>query len=205
MFMRYRPIADRFSLREGILDPEDDVVAIRFAAIATLALPAVLHAQVDPDHIPEPPTAELRRLQPFLGSYSVTGTYADLEWVGSLDLRPAVKGWYVEFEINPHSGPIDRQLRMLITWDPEAEEYRIWRFETTPPAPRGEVEGTGRFEGGEFVMEWAMPTPDGQPGMFRNRMRMEGSDTLVIVSEGERANGQGGVVRIGVTTARRRL
>jgi hypothetical protein len=181
------------------------MVAIRFAAIAAIALPALAHAQVDPNDIPEPPTAELMRLQPFLGSYGVTGTYFDQEWAGSLDLRPVVKGWFVEWEINVHSGPIDRQLRMLITWDRQTEEYRIWRFETSPPAPRDQVEGTGRFEGGDFVMEWKMPTPDGAPGVFRNRLRLEGSDKLVIVSEGERANGQGGVVRIGVTTARRRL
>jgi hypothetical protein len=181
------------------------MLAIRIAAIAAFALPALAHAQIDPNNIPIPPTAELMRLRPFLGSYSVTGTYAGQQWAGSLDLVPAVKGWYVEWEINVHSGPIDRQLRMLITWDRETEKYRIWRFETSPPDARDRAEGTGRFEGGEFVMEWKMPTPDGQPGIIRNRLRLEGSDVLVIVSEGERTSGPGGIVQIGVTTARRRM
>ncbi|MCI0432885.1 MAG: hypothetical protein L0271_04450 [Gemmatimonadetes bacterium] len=55
------------------------------------------------------------------------------------------------------------------------------------------------------MMEWDEPTPDGKPGIFRNRVRMEAPDTLVIVTEGQRTSGEGGVVRIGVTTARRRL
>jgi hypothetical protein len=181
------------------------MLTIRIAAIAAIALPALAQAQMDPGNIPQPPSAELMRLQHFLGTYSVTGTYGGQVWAGSLDVRPAVKGWYVEFEINVHSGPVDRQLRMMITWDRETERYRIWRFETTPPEPRDRAEGTGRFEGSEFVMEWNLPAPDGEPGTFRNRVQMEGTDTLVIVSEGARASAPGDVVRIGVTTAQRRL
>lgn len=181
------------------------MLAVRVAATAVVTFTSLAHAQVDPNNIPEPPTSELARLQPFLGTYSVTGSYLGRDWAGSLDVRPAVKGWYVEWEFNVHSGPIDRQLRTLMTWDQEADQYRIWRFATTPPEPSDRVEGTGRFEADEFVMEWREPAPDGTPGIFRNRVRMEGPDTLVIVSEGERTSGQGGVVQIGVTTARRRL
>jgi hypothetical protein len=173
------------------------------AILAALLLPAIGSAQTDPDNVPQPPSTELARLSPFLGSYSVTSEYVDQEWFGSLDLRPAVKGWYVEWEINVHSGPIDRQLRMMITWDRDAEAYRIWRFETLPAAPAERFEGTGRFEGDEFVMEWNEPTPWGEPGLFRNRLVLDDPDTLLIISEGQPEGGE--VVTVGVTTARRRF
>lgn len=177
--------------------------AVRIAALAVIAFAQGTQAQTDPSNIPQPPTDALVRFQPFLGTYTVTGNFAGQEWAGTLDVRPAVKGWYVEWEFNVHSGPIDRQLRLLMTWDAGAEQYRIWRFETLPPLPSGTAEGTGWFKGDEFVMEWAMPAPDGEAGTIRNRVQMEAADTLVIVTEGERASGD--IQRIGVTTARRRL
>jgi hypothetical protein len=164
-------------------------------------MPFITYAQTDPDNIPQPPSAELARLDPFLGSYEVTSDYSDQQFLGTLELRPAVKGWYVEWEINVQSGSIDRQLRMFITWDRELQTYRIWRFETLPPAPSERAEGIGRFEGDEFVMEWNEPTPWGQPGLFRNRLKMDDPNTLIIISEGEPLGGE--VVEIGVTTARR--
>lgn len=170
------------------------MTALRIAAFVALSLslsPAA-QAQSDPSNVPEPPTEHLARLEPFLGAYAHTMDYAGQEWAGTLDVRPAVKGWYVEWEINTQSGPIDRQLRLLVTWDREAERYRIWRFETLDPLPPGANEGAGHFEGDEFVMEWAMAAPDGEPGTFRNRVRMEGADTLVIVTEGEGASGRSG-------------
>ncbi len=176
-------------------------------AFVTLLLLLVLsnaaQAQTDPSNVPQPPTDALARLKPFLGTYTVTGNYAGQEWSGTIDVRPAVKGWYVEWEINVHSGPIDRQLLLLMTWDREKEQYRIWRFETQDQVSK--PEGTGKFSADEFLMEWAMPAPDGEPGIFRNRVTMEDADTLVIVSEGERASSKGKAQRIGVFTARRRL
>jgi hypothetical protein len=174
-------------------------------AVAIIVLAQPVWAQTDPANIPEPPTAEMMRLQPFLGSYTVSGQYLGMDWAGSLDLRPAVRGWYLEWEINVHSGPIDRQLRMMITWDAAVGHYRIWRFETAPPFPAATAEGTGRLENGEFVMEWDDVSPDGRPGTFRNRLRMEGSATLVVITEAEPASGEGGIMRIGVTTGRRRM
>ena len=179
--------------------------AIRTAVLIVLVFAQAAHAQANPDSIPEPPTEALSRLRPFLGAYVVSGQYLGRDWAGTLDLRPAVHGWYVETEINVHSGPIDRQLRMMITWDPAAERYRIWRFETMPASPKDRAEGMGWFEGNQFVMEWREPAPDGAPGRFRNRFRMVGRDSLEIISEGERDNGAGGVIRIGVTAARRRM
>lgn len=179
------------------------MLKLRTVLFAALLFPAIAHAQTDPNDLPEPPTAELRRLAPFLGSYAVTSDYLGQEFSGTLDLRPAVKGWYVEWEINVHSGPIDRQLKMFITWDRGSEQYRVWRFETLPVGPSEQIEGIGRFEGDDFVLEWNQPTPWGAPGLFRNRLKLEGPDTLVIISEGEPLGED--VIQVGVTTARRRL
>jgi hypothetical protein len=150
------------------------MIAVRMALWAAVLVAPAAHAQADTSNIPQPPSRELMRFQRFMGSYTLTGHYLGLDWRGSLDVRPAVKGWYVEWEINAHSGPIDRQLRMMVTWDPQLERYRMWRFETFLPEPVGRAEGVGRFEGDEFVQEWKTFTPDGAPGVLRNRFLMEG-------------------------------
>ncbi len=91
---------------------------------------------------------------------------------------------------------------MLTTWDRELGRYRVWRFETLPQLPPGAVEAEARFEGDEFIMEWRnTPGPSGGRGTFRNRIRMEGPDELVIVSEVEPE--RGGLIRLGVWRNRR--
>lgn len=160
-------------------------------------------AQTDARDVPKPPTAELEKFRPYFGLYELTGDFAGLEWSGTLEISPAVKGWYVEWLIDIHHGQaIDRQLRMLITWDPTLEKYRVWRFETLNPQPPEAAEGEARFDGDQLVMEWHSKAPDGQPGLFRNRVSINGPE-LVIVTEGETANGR--IHEIGVTRARRRL
>lgn len=164
----------------------------------SLALAAPAAAELaaqgpDTTAIPHPPVAELARLAPFFGAYS----HDDNTWMGAgpfrgtLDVRPAVKGWYVEWIINTHYGPIDRQLRMLVTWDESLDRYRIWRFETAPQAAPGAVEAEGRFEGDELIMEWKNSTgPTGRQATFRNRIRLEGPDELIIISEAEPLGGE---------------
>ena len=168
----------------------------RLGATASAALfllgAAPVAAQLDTLHVPEPPTARLAALEPFFGRYVHTeNTYAGMgPWRGTLDVRPTVKGWYVEWVIDARFGPIDRELRMLVTWDERLSRYRIWRFETTPQDPPGAIEGEGRLDHGELVMEWKNARgPDGQSGTFRNRVRMEGPDQLVIVTEVEPEGG----------------
>ena len=169
---------------------------LKAAAIGALLvlLPAAAFAQgPDTTAIAAPPAEQLAELAPFFGSYSHDAN----EWMGvgpfrgTLDVGPAVKGWYVEWVINTHYGPIDRQLRMLVTWDEQLDHYRIWRFETEPQLPPGTVEAEGWIRGDEFVMEWKdSPGPDGEPGLFRNRVRMNGPNELVIVSEAELESGE---------------
>jgi hypothetical protein len=159
--------------------------AAALAFLLAAAAPPIL-AQSDTTNVPEPPSAQLAALEPFFGSYE----HADNEWMGlgpfqgTLEVGRAVKGWYVEFVIDTRFGPIDRELRMLTTWDDELSRYRVWRFETLPQSAPGTVEAEARFEGEEFIMEWRESRgPQGQRGTFRNRLRMEGPDELVIVSE----------------------
>lgn len=154
--------------------------------LAAAVAAAEAHAQTDPENPPEPPTERLAALQPFLGLY----VHTDQDWAGvgafsgTLEVRPAVKGWYVEWIIDTHHRTIDRQLRMIMTWDPELQRYRVWRFETTPQQPPGTVEAEGRFVGDTLVMEWSgVPGPRGGTGTFRNRAFMDGPDELVIISD----------------------
>lgn len=170
-----------------------------FLAALLLVAPAPLAAQLDTLDVPEPPTAQLAALEPFFGSYVHTeNTYAGIgPWRGTLDVGPAVKGWYVEWVINARYGPIDRQARFLVTWDDALGRYRAWRFDTNPQDPPGSVEGTGRLEDGELVVEWkGVPGPEGQRGTFRDRFRMEGPDQLVIVTEVDPEGGR--TVQLGV-------
>lgn len=155
------------------------------AGLLTLGTGAA-QAQIDPDGVPAPPARELAAFEPFFGAYEHSGErYAGVgPWEGTLEIGPAIKGWYVEFVIDTRSGPIDRQLRMLITWDATLDRYRVWRFETVPQSPPGTVEAEGWFEGDVFVMQWRdVRGPDGGRGIFRNRMRMDGPDRLVIESD----------------------
>lgn len=144
------------------------------------------HGQMDPGDPPEPPVERLAALQPFLGLYShADQTFGPLgPWAGTLEVKPAVKGWYVEWVINTHHRAIDRQNRMIMTWDEKLGRYRVWRFETTPQLPRGVVEGSARFVGDTLVMEWEdFPGPRGGTGTYRNRAFMDGADELVIITD----------------------
>lgn len=143
-------------------------------------------AQMDPENVPEPPTERLAALEPFFGIFAHT----EAEWrgvgefTGTMEIRPAIKGWYVEWVIDTQSGPIDRERRMLITWDEKLGHYRVWGFETTPPRPPP-IEGTARFVGDTLVMEWeGVQGPAGTPpATYRNRMFMVGPDELVTVTD----------------------
>lgn len=175
--------------------------------LGILALVREGWAQTDPENPPQPPVERLARLQPFFGLY----THAGQTWegvgpfAGTLEVGPAVKGWYVEWVINTHHRAIDRQLRMLLTWDDELERYRVWRFSTVPQQPPGSVEGEVRFVGDTLVMEWAdMRGPAGQRGSFRNRVFLEGRDELVIISDAL-PEGASEWIRLGVWRNERRM
>lgn len=163
-------------------------VARAVCAMSVIASARPTLAQSDTSNVPRPPAAELEKLRPFLGMYEHKDQYwaGAGPWQGTIEVRSAVRGWYVEWIINTRFGPIDRQLRMLTTFDRELGRYRVWRFETDAQEPPDAVEAEARFAGAEFVMEWKNSRgPSGQRGTFRNRIRMEGPNELVIISEAE--------------------
>jgi len=167
--------------------------------IMLVTLPAFCFAQTDPKNVPRPPTVELKGFDPFLGKYTVTSEYAGLKFGGTIEIKTAVKGWYIEWTNLVKTEGIDRELRMLMTWDKNAKKYRIWRFETVDPATQNE--GEVRFEGDELIMEWKRTRPDGSPAIFRNRCTMKGKDELQMITE--RQVGSANAMRIGVTTGKR--
>src|SRR6266581_3220189 len=96
----------------------------------------VCFAQTDPKNVPQPPpTAELKKFDPFLGKYQVSGEFANLPWAGTLELKKAIKGWYIEQVILVKTEGIDREFRIFTTGDKNVHKYRLWGFQTLPIMP----------------------------------------------------------------------
>jgi hypothetical protein len=167
--------------------------------IALLAICAVCFPQTDPRNVPQPPTAELRRFDPFLGKFKVSGEYAHLQWTGTLELKKVIKGWYIEQIILVKTEGIDREFWILATWDKNVQKYRLWGFQTLPIMPDngGEI----RFEGDEMITEWVSARPDGSKATFSNRYRFVSKDGLEILSY--RQVGNGPAEKIGFFRAKR--
>ena len=175
----------------------------RISAIlnAMLALGAICSPQTDPKNAPQPPTAELKKFDPFLGKYQVSGDFANLPWTGTLELKKAIKDWYIEQTILIKTQGIDREFRILATWDKNLQKYRLWGFQTLPimPDDGGEV----RFEGDEMITEWVSARPDGSQARYSNRYRFVSKDELEILSY--RQVGNGSAEKIGFLKGKRML
>jgi len=141
------------------------------------AVPGGLFAQTSADNAPPPPTAQLQPFYRFFGRWNVRGPYAGLEFKGVTEVKPAVKGWYVEWVNDVGAPGITRELRQFITWDRRQGRYRIWRFETLDRQEDLE-DGSVRFEGDTLVMEWKR-----ERFLAQNRMVIDG-DTLRMLSFG---------------------
>jgi hypothetical protein len=148
--------------------------------IALFAVCVICFPQTDPKNVPQPPTAELKKFDPFLGKYQVSGEFANLPWTGTLELKRVIKGWYIEQIILVKTEGIDREFRILATWDKNVQKYRLWGFQTLPIMPDngGEI----RFEGDEMITEWVSVRPDGSRVTSSNRYRFVSKDELEIVS-----------------------
>jgi hypothetical protein len=156
-------------------------------AILMLVLPPICFPQTDPKNVPQPPTAELRKFDPFLGKFKVSGEFANLPWTGTLELKTTIKGWYIEQVILVKTEGIDREFRILATWDKNVQKYRLWGFQTLPIMPDngGEI----RFEGNEMISEWVSARPDGSQVRSSNRYRFVSNDELEILSYRQVGNG----------------
>ncbi|MFN2455907.1 MAG: hypothetical protein ABR577_16985 [Pyrinomonadaceae bacterium] len=172
------------------------VIGIAFLIVA---FTAVCSAQTDPHNVPKPPSAELKKFEPLLGKYNLTSDFAGHKWSGTMEIKPAVRGWYVEriLVIKSAEG-VDREFRLMITYDQTLKRYRIWRFETTPPLMKNE--GVGRFDGDVFVEEYELDTPDGSKSILRNRTTTNNNEVRTIT---EVVDASGKVTPIGITIAKR--
>lgn len=168
------------------------LVLSTFVAICTVSL-----AQTNARNLPQPPSVELQRFEPFLGKYKVSGDYAKLPWVGTLELKTVIKGWYIEQIIQITSPGINREFWVLATWDKDSQKYRLWGFQTLPSQVAGDV----RFEGDEMITEFTYPGPDGQKATSTNRYKFDGKDELLVTSY--RQIGNGSVEKIGTLTGTR--
>ena len=172
----------------------------RTALFISLIAPMMGLSQTNPANIPKPPTAELAKFKPFLGKYDVSGDFAKLPWSGTLELSPAIKGWFVEQTILVKSEGIDREFRMLVTWDAMENRYRAWRFETLPLDKN--IEAEFRFEGPEMVTEWVDDNADGTKTIARNRYKWISKNKLEITSSAQTGNQP--EKRLGILVGKRR-
>ena len=174
-------------------------VAIFFLIVAESTVSFGQTAANDPHR--RKPTAELDQLRRYLGKYTTVMDRNGQQLPGTMEVKPAVGGWYVEW-INytkSEDGKIDSEIRSLITWDPALGHYRIWRFVQLTPQKKND--GTARFEGDVFIQEFEFETEDKGRQILRNRITMPGHDEMRIVNEIESSDGT--VKLRGIITARR--
>ena len=162
-------------------------------------------AQTNPNNIPKPPTDKLNIYEPFFGKYTMVSDYAGLKFNGTIEIKPVIKGWYVEqiILLRSQDNKIDREFHMMVTYDKKQNKYRVWRFETLPPVPEN-IEITLRTEGTDIILESKGPTLqlDGKPIIVYNRYSKPSEDQLKIVSETHSLDGQV-LKHVGISNATR--
>ena len=171
-----------------------------FAAI--LLLSTVLFAQqdsTDPRRIK--PTEQLERLKRYIGEFSLIMDQSNRKLTGMIKTEFVVKGWYIERTITSKTddGTIDSEIRCLITWDPNINRYRIWRF--VPLSPIAKHDGVGWFDGDTFIEEYEFDPSDTKRKLLRNRITMTNADEIKIVNEIEDNTGK--ISIRGIITAKR--
>jgi hypothetical protein len=159
--------------------------------------------QTNPNNIPKPPTAKLKIYEPFFGRYNMTSEYGRLKFNGTIEIKPVIKGWYVEQTIlvKSEDNKIDREFRMMITYDSAQSKYRVWRFETLPVIP---FETTLRTEGSDIILEMQVPPmkEGGPQEIIYNRYSMVSKDQMKILSEVRSLDGKV-IEQVGVSSATR--
>jgi hypothetical protein len=156
--------------------------------------------QTDTSNIPKPPTEKLKVLEPYFGNYALTGNYGNLKWSGTMEVKPIIKGWYVEWIIlvKSEANKIDREFHMMITWDDQINKYRVWWFQTTPQFPELDL----KIEGSDIIVEAKYKTPDGETRINYNRYSMPNKDQIKTVTEIHSVDGKK-IKDIGVSFANR--
>jgi hypothetical protein len=170
---------------------------INCCLILMLVFPTICLPQTNPKNVPQPPTDELKKFDPFLGKYNVSGDFANVQWAGTLELKRVIKGWYIQQIILVKTEGIDREFWLLATWDKSTQKYRLWGFQTLPFTLEGDI----RFDGDEMITEWVSVRPDGTKVNDSNRYRLTSNGQLEIASY--RQVGNEPVTKIGFLTGER--
>ncbi len=159
--------------------------------------------QTNPNNVPKPPSEKLKIFAPYFGKYNQTMTYAGLNWNGTMEIKPIIKDWYVDWTIltTSEDNKIDREYHMLVTYDTTMNKYRVWRFETLPPDNNEIILST---EGTDIIIEMKLPPggPNNQPAIFYNRYSKPSNDEIKIVTEIHSLDGKV-IQQIGITKATR--
>ncbi len=158
--------------------------------------------QTDPNNVPKPPTEKLKIFEPYFGKYNQTMLYAGIKFSGTMEIKPAIKGWYVDWTILTKSedNKIDREFRMMVTYDSTLNKYLAWGFETLPHL---NWECTISTEGTDLIIEWLIPAKGDKPArILYDRRSKPSADEIKIVTELHSLDGK--LLRqVGVTTATR--
>lgn len=177
-------------------------LCLRFCILASMSLYSVVgFAQKDTTVEPrrQKPTAQLEKLIPSIGTYSLTMEQSGRTLTGTMEVKPVVKGFYIERIITTKSedGKVDSEIRSLITWDPAIQRYRIWRF--VPLVPQKRHDGMGWFDGEVFIEEYEIEANDRNQRYLRNYITVTNNDEVKIVNEWEYTDGTKavrGIIRV---------
>jgi len=151
--------------------------------------------------VPKLTKEKLKIFEPFFGKYKHTMTYTGIKWSGTMEIKPIIKGWYVDWTIFTKSqdNKIDREYHMLVTYDTAMNKYRVWRFETLP---HNDNEITVSTDGADIIVDMKVPPlKAGDPDeIFSNRYSKPSNNQIKIVSEFHSLDGKV-TEHIGVTNA----
>lgn len=191
------------------------VPMIRFLLLAALVAAAPAFAQTHAE--------AMARLAPYAGSYALDGTAGELNgpsdnggtFDGTLVVSPVLGGhfqqwdWEMTMRSSNGSEAFPVHLRFVTTYDPEAGDYAIWRFDSRDvgdwEGPGGhDVHGRLQFDGDALVMSWPTANPEepSQTGTFRNTIRL-GAGGIEVVTNVQPDDGSP-TVAIATTRAARR-
>ena len=177
--------------------------SLRFCILVYMAMHSMMgFAQKDTAVDPRrKPTAELEKLIPSIGSYSLIMEQSGQKLTGTMEVKTAVKGYYIERIITTKSddGKIDSEIRSLITWDPAIQRYRIWRF--VPLVPQKRHDGIGWFDGEVFIEEYEIEATERKQRFLRNYITVTSKNEVKIINEIEYTDGKKTVRGI-ITTKR---
>src|SRR5205823_8564730 len=102
-------------------------------------------------------------------------------WTGKVVIKPAVEGWFVQWQFLVSSNGKNRENRWMVTYDPKTTRYRIWRFETAPLLPN--PEGEALWDGGKFITRWDFINRKGAKGIYQNTLWINSAGELEGKSE----------------------